>query len=1273
MSNSKSDSQSTQDIIAETTSTANLLFPLAQESFVYRASIAYILQNIKSFIAAIQPFHSSELEPLEKQALQRFIGIVNHFAGVLPLLNKQKWMDNVINWPSVHIHSYIDDFRKTLVEICQQLNLDSGHVIKYDSMQDAVNKNADFQHLKKVLCEAREKAISITNSVDVQQTIEVRLKSIQSHLPKTKNNGKIQHHPSSENLPLSDLQQRMDKELSIFKDYDIPCDDLRLDVALGCGGFGTVFKATRLSTSELLAVKEVRSDKLSMSTWASLYSEVATMADLRHRYVLELVGAHIKEPYRIITRFCPGKSLFDRLHRSQSHLTPQRLTMLAYQVAEGMRFLHAHGIVHRDLKTMNILLDENDAAKIADFGLAGMMKDKDEALIGGVGTPHYTAPEVLERKRYGPKVDTYSYGVILWEMASRQIPFRDKTHQEIYDHVVTHSWRLPLNNSMPDPLKKLINRCWSQNPSDRPEFSEIVDLFENGKIFFRGCEKFNRSSLETPELCPPLDINYLTTILSNPSDSNFPKVVNFLEQHIDSNIKGILHKANIISHYNAQSPNTPSILLIAKEVLDQKEFPQFFEDSGNSIIQEILSLNHSPSLIAAAKFCLKVPDQFFSLIKDYVPQFVERMERPGLGPFVIRLLARLDTEEIKQFKSQIVEFITPTGILQVNDQNTLNAMCKLIPIIADKLTNLQFEYCIPLIEMDYDCPSSLIQLLIDKTNQSSVVRLLHAVVRAAARTDVTDCLIRVLRHCGPSDLRKVAKNYEVFDQIQKLLEEKKSVETALLLLFSLSTDEEIPPLLANHPLLHSVLQLEGHTAQRLQIFTALFSVEQFCSDTTISDGVLKLLVSSLDDERLTDYSMKLIGALSSHQSGCMLISGNGMLSLFSQMFLSSAAIDVSTALTILSNIATKLQNQEIPQLSLIISILMQDLIYSVTNKSDILQTLINLIKLSPNSVQEHDLQNSVLPLLSQRQEPVIIVLVLKLFDECEMPKLKNFYQQIAQKIFNILSMESMMYPELLSAAIGLITSIAMQYDLHQFIEQTDLIEFFTDIANQITEYEEIYANITNCIYYLNNGDAEPNEEDCNELPNFIQNHVVKPVTHEANNPEQEPSNSFESSKENEFFAPDQLEMPESDTETESNTEADTNVASNTNAEQNNCEPETIEEEEIIDNIDELEVVVNIGTHDFEDHEFQDRSFNSSQQQEEESQSNSTTRSSTTTYSTSERPENQGGIIIKQKKNSSDDEYSSNSNESSSGSSSSESESQSQSESSDDSEKSSDEE
>jgi serine/threonine protein kinase len=148
-----------------------------------------------------------------------------------------------------------------------------------------------------------------------------------------------------------------------------------------------------------------------------------------------------------------------------------------------MTFLHDRRFVHRDLKTMNILLDDSDNVKIADFGLIGIVQEGGE-LKGGVGTPHYTAPEVLEGKLYGLKVDVYSYGIILWEMATGQIPFRDRTHKDIIDMVLNRNERLPFSLAVTLPMQQLIRNCWSRDPDERPSFKDIIALFEKGGTLF---------------------------------------------------------------------------------------------------------------------------------------------------------------------------------------------------------------------------------------------------------------------------------------------------------------------------------------------------------------------------------------------------------------------------------------------------------------------------------------------------------------------------------------------------------------------------------------------------------------------------------------------------------------------------------------------------------------------------------------------------------------------------------------------------------------------
>lgn len=232
-------------------------------------------------------------------------------------------------------------------------------------------------------------------------------------------------------------------------------------------------------------------------------------------FIFDVVGIHFCEPYRIITRFFKGKSLFELIHNysddtksallnisspreSKISLSGCQLTKIAYQIANGMMFLHSNGIVHCDLTSSNVLLDDFGAVKIANFGLSGLVcsfnnkikndilsfKRNSYRLIGKPGNPGYLAPEVLEKNKIGSKADVYSYGIILWEMLMKKIPFDGMSYQSIYDYTVRKNKRLPINVPASDELIKLINLCLSSNPHDRPDFIDIVNLFEGGKIAF---------------------------------------------------------------------------------------------------------------------------------------------------------------------------------------------------------------------------------------------------------------------------------------------------------------------------------------------------------------------------------------------------------------------------------------------------------------------------------------------------------------------------------------------------------------------------------------------------------------------------------------------------------------------------------------------------------------------------------------------------------------------------------------------------------------------
>jgi hypothetical protein len=216
-----------------------------------------------------------------------------------------------------------------------------------------------------------------------------------------------------------------------------------------------------------------------------------------------------------------------------------------------------------------------------------------------------------------------------------------------------------------------------------------------------------------------------------------------------------------------------------------------------------------------------------------------------------------------------------------------------------------------------------------------------------------------------------------------------------------------------------------------------------------------LLVSSL---AVADQALLLIGALSSHATGCSLIVETGLLAVFSQMFLSAALSDTTLQLAILSNIAR--HRAEIPQVSLVTSCLMQDLKYTNTHKAQILATLGTLISAAPTCVQEYDLRNSIMPLIGPKQAPAVVVCALRLFAQCDAAPLKGLYKPLCQKVYELLTDGGMLFPEVIFATVELVSALSVSFDLTEFLCAVQFVAFvkaardemgkdFGDVADKI--------------------------------------------------------------------------------------------------------------------------------------------------------------------------------------------------------------------------------
>ncbi|KAK9808194.1 hypothetical protein WJX73_007130 [Symbiochloris irregularis] len=260
-------------------------------------------------------------------------------------------------------------------------------------------------------------------------------------------------------------------------EWEIPVEELELGPRIGIGSYGEVYRAVWRHTD--VAVKRLLEQDLNDHLMEEFRAEVAIMKRLKHPNVVLFLGACTHPPnLSIVTQFVPRGSLFRLLHRTpQIPLDERRKVRMALDVAKGMHYLHScrPPIVHRDLKSANLLVDKDFTVKVCDFGLSRVRQSTWMTNKSQAGTPEWTAPEVLRSQSYNEKSDVYSMGVILWELLTNEEPWGDKTAMQVVGAVGWGNARLTIPEDAPEAMRHLIEQCWS-DPCQRPSFSDIIKV-----------------------------------------------------------------------------------------------------------------------------------------------------------------------------------------------------------------------------------------------------------------------------------------------------------------------------------------------------------------------------------------------------------------------------------------------------------------------------------------------------------------------------------------------------------------------------------------------------------------------------------------------------------------------------------------------------------------------------------------------------------------------------------------------------------------------------
>ncbi|XP_060180055.1 uncharacterized protein LOC132609881 isoform X1 [Lycium barbarum] len=289
----------------------------------------------------------------------------------------------------------------------------------------------------------------------------------------------LEYHQSPQSVGSTDSHgnssNKIENESSLIVDCEILWEDISLKEEIGRGSYGVVYHG--IWNGSDVAVKVYFANQCSEETLLDYKKEVEIMKRLRHPNVLLFMGAVFsQEKPAIVTEFLPRGSLFKTLHGNSQPLDFRRRLRMALDVARGMNYLHRRNppIVHRDLKSSNLLVDKSWTVKVGDFGLSRFRDATFLTTKSGRGTPQWMAPEVLRNEPSTEKSDVFSFGVILWELMTESIPWSNLNSVQVVGVVGFMDRRLEIPENLDTRVSAIINDCWQSNPALRPSFEDII-------------------------------------------------------------------------------------------------------------------------------------------------------------------------------------------------------------------------------------------------------------------------------------------------------------------------------------------------------------------------------------------------------------------------------------------------------------------------------------------------------------------------------------------------------------------------------------------------------------------------------------------------------------------------------------------------------------------------------------------------------------------------------------------------------------------------------